>query len=95
MDLVKIQSADHHILLVAAQNSGPLKIFRLGDASRIIPVNDTDVSAVIRYKNGVMQKQEFYFGASFLSQSGRFLQTTEDVQTIEIKDVTGRVRQVP
>ena len=32
-----------------------------------------DMYATIKYKNGKITKQEFYYGDSFLSQSGRFI----------------------
>jgi hypothetical protein len=52
------------------------------------------VSAVLLMKDGRKQKQELYYGASFLSQSGRFLQLPAQVTGLEIKDAKGNLRRI-
>jgi enediyne biosynthesis protein E4 len=93
--LVKIAGAGNRLLLVASQNRGPLRVFKANQKLRLIPVYPMDVSAQIRYKNGKMQKQEFYYGASFLSQSGRFLQVTDSIASVVVMDFTGNRREIP
>ena len=84
--LVGLRGAKDRYLLAASQNRGPLKVFGLNKQAKIIPLKATDVSAVIRYKNGGMQKREFYCGTSFLSQSGRFLLVNDSIRSIEVFD---------
>jgi hypothetical protein len=43
-----------------------------------------DQSAIITAKNGAVQKQEFYYGSSFLSQSARFLTLNSEAASVEI-----------
>jgi hypothetical protein len=92
--LVKLLGAGNTSLIAASQNRGPLKVFALNKRLKSISVRPDDVSAVIRYRNGKMQKQEFYYGASFLSQSGRFLQVGDSVSAIEMTDSKGRKRSI-
>jgi ASPIC and UnbV/FG-GAP-like repeat len=90
--LVKLQGANGKCLLAAGQNRGPLKIFELKNEIKIIRVQPTDVSANIKYKNGTIRKEEFHYGSSFLSESGRFLNFDKNVISVEITDINGNKR---
>jgi hypothetical protein len=61
---------------------------------RVVALGPSDVSAVIRYKDGSSRKEECYYGSSFMSQSGRFLALTGDVVGVIVKDGTGKERKV-
>jgi ASPIC and UnbV/FG-GAP-like repeat len=92
--LVKIAGANGRYLVAASQNRGPLKVFRLKKNLKIIPLEPMDVKALITYKNGKTLVEEFYYGSSFLSQSGRFVQVNDQVTTVEItnsKDVKRKI----
>ncbi|CAN5769728.1 VCBS repeat-containing protein [soil metagenome] len=92
--LVKLRSGNGKLLVAASQNRDKLKLFQLKQNLQYISVEPLDVSAVITYKNGNKQKREFYYGASFLSQSGRFINIDSTVSSVVIKDVKGNKRQV-
>jgi ASPIC and UnbV/FG-GAP-like repeat len=92
--LVKLQSASGKCLLVAGQNRGPLKVFQLKNNARTIRVGPSDVSALLKYKNGLTRKQEIYYGSSFLSESGRFLNLDKNVESVEIYDVHGQTHKI-
>jgi hypothetical protein len=92
--LVKLQSARGKCLLAAGQNRGPLKIFELKNAPKIIRLLPSDVSAVLKYQNGTIRKQEIYYGSSFLSESGRFLNLDKNVTSVEITDANGKKRNL-
>jgi enediyne biosynthesis protein E4 len=91
---VKITGGDNKPLFLAGQNRGVLKVFKLANHSTSKTVDATDTYAVIKYKNGKMQKREFYYGASFLSQSARSLLICDSLQSIEITDMHGRKRRL-
>lgn len=91
--LVKLQSPTGY-LVAASQNRGPLKLFKMKAKVRNIPVEKNDSYAVIHYKNGQIERRELYHGYSFLSQSGRFISTGENVNLIDIFDVYGNHRQL-
>ncbi|MDP9080177.1 MAG: VCBS repeat-containing protein [Bacteroidota bacterium] len=92
--LVKLQSNTGKYMMAASQNRGALKIFELKRGVQNIKLQPDDQSAVITYNNGIKQKQEFYYGSSFLSQSGRFLTVNNDVKTVEITNTRGKTRSI-
>ena len=91
--MVGLKSASGKYLLAASQNRGPLKIFELKRKTIHIPLHSLDVTAIIRYKTGKVEKRECYYGNSFLSQSGRFLLVDNQVVSVEITDSRGQVRK--
>ena len=93
--LIKLRGKNNDYLLAASQNRGPLEIFRRkNEGQKIIPVQPLDVSALVTYKNGKKQKYEFEYGASFLSGSARFLNVSDKVISVEIKNSSGLVRKI-
>lgn len=92
--MVQLRSKEGHALIAASENRGPLKIFKQKLKVKMVPVTPADVSAVLLMKDGRKQKQELYYGASFLSQSGRFLQLPPQVTGLEIKDSKGNLRRI-
>jgi hypothetical protein len=93
--LIKIRSANNDYLLAASQNKGPLKIFSHKDLTqKLIPLQSSDVSALLFYKNGKKQKREIGCGSSFLSQSGHFLNVDKNVILVEVKDSNGKTRRI-
>jgi hypothetical protein len=93
--LVKLMGAKGNYLLAASQNKGPLKIFELKRPVHAIKLEPLDMFAIIKYKNGKTSKQEFYNGTSFLSQSGRFFNIDNSMESVQITDSFGRIRNIP
>ena len=92
--LIALKGADNKCLIAAGQNRGPLKVFQPNKQLHVINIQPSDISALITYMDGKKQKQEFYYGASFLSQSSRFLQPGDKIRSIEILDNKGSKRTV-
>jgi hypothetical protein len=92
--LVKLRGATGQYLVAASQNKDFLKLYQLEKNTGAIPINTGDVSALIRYKNGKIQKQELYYGSSFLSQSARFLRTDSTMSNITVTDDRGHRRVI-
>jgi hypothetical protein len=92
--LIKISGSGGEYLVAASEHSGPLRVFALQRKRKMIPVTPTDVSALIQFKNGKTQKEEFYYGSSFLSQSSRFLTIGTNVSLIRITDSKGNTRSL-
>ena len=92
--LVALRGAGGQYLLAAGQNRGPLKIFELKKDIRCIPVQPLDVSALLTYKDGSKRKEEIYYGSSFLSQSGRFINVDDQVTALQITDNMGSTRKI-
>jgi hypothetical protein len=92
--LVKLRSSNGKYLVAAAQNRSALKMFELKRKVRFIPLQPADISAEVKYKNGTLQKQEFYYGSSFLSQSVRFVSVDDNVVSVTIKNSNGISREL-
>jgi hypothetical protein len=92
--LVKLGGANGQYLVAASQNKAPLKVFRLKKNQKIIEMGPLDVKASIKYKNGHTVEQEFYYGSSFLSESGRFIRADDQVTEIEVTDSKGVRRKI-
>jgi hypothetical protein len=92
--LVKLRDAAGHYLVAASQNKDFLKLYQLQQPSGMIPVMPNEVSALIHYKNGKTQKEEIYYGSSFLSQSARFIRTNPAMSSVTVTDSQGRRRTI-
>ncbi|MCC6286776.1 MAG: VCBS repeat-containing protein [Chitinophagaceae bacterium] len=90
--LVKLQTKNKRYLLAATQNRGPLKLFELKKENNNIVLQSGDIMADITFKDGKKQRQEFYVGSSFLSQSAKFLSLGANAQSVTITDSRGRTR---
>ncbi len=92
--LVKLTGSENKYLVAASQNKDALKLFALRKNTKIIKANPDDVYAIIHYKNGSIQKQEFYYGSSFLSQSSRFLTVSKNVVSVSITNNKNQTRSI-
>ncbi|MDB5232596.1 MAG: RNA-binding protein, partial [Chitinophagaceae bacterium] len=92
--LVKLRTKNNGYMLAASENRGPLRMFKLKTNPRCIPLQANDVRAEIKYRNGISQTQEFYYGYSFLSQSARFLSINTGVSGVIIYDSKGQTRKL-
>ncbi|WP_460679301.1 VCBS repeat-containing protein [Mucilaginibacter koreensis] len=92
--LVKLKGAGNQYLLAATQNRDAMKLYRLKRQVKTYPLQPADAFAVINYKNGTKQRQEFYLGASFLSQSARFITLSSQMASVQIVNTKGQSRSV-
>ena len=87
--LVRLRDASgKKYLVAAAQNRGPVKIFRPNHTGTVIPVQPDDLAVILQGRDGRKSRLELNYGSSFLSQSGRFIilpQGASLVETIKIK----------
>jgi hypothetical protein len=92
--LVGLRGKNNNYLLAAGQNRGPLKVFTLKRKLHFVPLHPDDVTGVLTYRNGLSRKVEFYYGSSFLSQSGRFLKTDESMKSVTILNYAGVMSKI-
>ncbi len=92
--LVKLTGAGGKYLLAASQNKDIIKVFELKRPVRSVKLQPLDMFATIQYKNGKTARQEFYYGESFLSQSGRFFNIDQNMSAVSITDNFGRSRNI-
>ena len=92
--LVKLLSANRNYLVAASQHKDVLKVFELQRKIKTVKVNADDQFAIIKYKNGTVEKKEFYYGSSFLSESANFIEVNEHMASITITSGKGQSRSV-
>jgi hypothetical protein len=92
--LVRLAGAGGRLLLAAGQNRGELKVFEQRRGGRLAPLSPADRSALVRLRDGRQRREEFFYGESFLSQSGRFVEWSDPVVSIEITDEKGQKRSI-
>jgi len=93
--LIKLRGVDNKILFAASQNRGPMKVFLQKYTSRkLISLQPTDKTAIITLANGKQRKEELYLGNSFLSQSSRFLNVSDNVVSVQVINYSGQVKKI-
>ncbi|MEP6684617.1 MAG: VCBS repeat-containing protein [Parafilimonas sp.] len=95
--LAKIHDAKGEDLYVATQNQDSVMVYAKSIStknSKWISLQPEDFSADIVYKNGNKKHVEFYYGNTYLSQSSRKFEVTNDINKITITDFKGAKREV-
>lgn len=92
--MVKLVSGNGSYLAVASQYRGPVKVFELKRKVKTLNISPNDISALITYKDGRTQKEEFSFGSGFLSQSARFILVNPGMASAVIRSTDGKTRTV-
>jgi hypothetical protein len=90
--LVELRGSSGNYLVAASQNRDALKLFELKRKVKVVRIKPSEVSAIIKFKNGKTEKREFYYGSSFLSQSARSVTINENVASLIILDNKGEQR---
>ncbi|MES2112535.1 MAG: RNA-binding protein, partial [Bacteroidota bacterium] len=93
--LVKLKGAKGNYMIAATQNRDVMKIFELKRNVKTVALKPLDVFATVKYKDGKTGKMEFYNGTSFLSQSGRFFNIDQTMQSVTVTDSYGHTRVIP
>ena len=92
--LAKLRAANGKYVLVGTQNRGAVQVFRNNTSSRLIPAKADDEYAIIEFGNGKKQKQELYYGSSFLSQGSRFINLSHNAKACVIVNRKGEKREL-
>lgn len=90
--LAKLRSRGGGLLTAASQNRGPLQLFRSNRRQRLLPLQPSDVRAAVTLAGGKVQLFDLNYGASFLSQSGRFLPLPAGVVQVMVTNSKGQTR---
>lgn len=92
--MVQLRSGVKDLLLAGSQNQGPVKVFRLRSSAQLVALQPGETRAELKFRNGRVQAREFFYGSSFLSQSGRVLRVGKDVVELDIYGSKGSVRKL-
>lgn len=78
-------ASNNKLTIAAAQNASWLRFFQSRNKeTKIITLQLDDAFAMVALKNGQTRKEEFGFGSSFLSQSGRFMLLNPAIRSVDI-----------
>ena len=96
--IAEIQGANGTPLVTVTQNQDSLRLFApFSDASpssQTVRLEPTDAWAEVTLTSGKKQRQEFYYGSTYLSQSSRTLVIGENVASVVIYTFGGQKREV-
>ena len=93
--LAKIHTALNEDLFIVTQNQDSLLAFRAAKKPvKWYKLKGDDLSAELTYKDGRKKKIEFYYGSTYLSQSGRYLHADEQVTGITVTNFKGTKRKL-
>jgi hypothetical protein len=95
--LAKIHDAKGEDLYIATQNQDSLMVYERSankKPGKWINLQPEDFSADILYKNGNKKYVEFYYGSSYLSESSRKLELTNDIDKVVITNFKGIKREL-
>ena len=92
--LIRLSAPDGSLLVVSAQNRGPLELFHSSIPYKSIALAPGDCAAVVHLDDGRSCREELYYGDSYLSQSGRRLWVPSSAQSVEVITYNGETRLV-
>jgi enediyne biosynthesis protein E4 len=93
--VVQLHAADGSSIVLIGTNSDSLKVFRCKIKPRkTIMLFPDDCYAVIIDKAGKQYRREFYYGNTYLSQSSRSIDLTDNEKTITIFNTSGNKRVI-
>jgi len=93
--LAEVTAGPNQPLVLATQNSDSLRAFQHAPEvprRRVVPLQPLDRYATLRFEDGRTRRQEFFYGASYLSQSSRFLRVPDAAAEAVIYDAQGTSR---
>ena len=80
-------------VFIVTSNSDSIKVFSpVVQREKHIRLQSMDAYALIEWGDGLRQKQEFYYGSGFLSQSSRYLSLISGWKKIKIVTYSGEER---
>ena len=92
--MVQMVSPQGKLRVMVADNSGPLKVFGTDQSYEVIFAQPGDTYAEITTQSGDTYRQEFYYGSTYLSNSGRFILKHPYITNLTIYNKRGIARRI-
>ena len=93
--IAELISADGSSLFLISSNSDSLKVYRMHQArQKTILINPDETYAIVTSRHGIKYRQEFYYGNTYLSQSGRHLTISPNIRSAVIYNYSGKKREL-
>ena len=93
--IASLVSGNQKRIFLVTNNNDSLKIFTpVVQKEKHIRLQSMDAYAIIEWNNGIKQKQEFYYGSGYLSQSSRYLSLIPGWKKVKIVNYAGKERVI-
>lgn len=93
--LAELSLKDGSTIILSAQNSDTLKVFKsLSKSPGPIRLRKDEVCAEVTFRNGERSYHEFHYGSGYLSQSSRVLKISKDALSVKITSYKGETRSI-
>lgn len=92
--IAELSGAGDETFVLIGVNADSLRIFNSNVDRKKIALTPSDSYAIITNRDSSAYRQEFYFGSTYLSQSGRTLSVGERVKSVSIFNNNGSKRDV-
>ena len=91
--LASLVMGNQQKVFIVTSNNDSLKVFApVIQKGKHIKLKPMDAYAIIEWDNGLKQKQEFYYGTGYLSQSSRYLSLIPGWKRIKFVSYSGKER---
>jgi hypothetical protein len=91
--LASLVMGNQQKVFIVTSNNDSLKVFTpVMQKEKHIKLKPMDAYAIVEWENGQRQKQEFYYGSGYLSQSSRYLSLVPGWKRIKIVTYSGKER---
>lgn len=87
--LSKLILGGNRELILVGNNNDSLTAHRMNSSGKYYKAANDDSYAIVKLKNGKTYRHEFYFGSTYLSQSSRSLELSDDIAGIEVFNFLG------
>ncbi|MFM9838217.1 MAG: VCBS repeat-containing protein [Cyclobacteriaceae bacterium] len=90
--LAKLILHDGRELILAGVNNDQLKAHAVRAVKKYFTASANDSYAIVKFKNGKTRRYEFYYGSTYLSQSSRTMELSDEIVSFEVYDFAGKKR---
>ncbi len=90
--LITLVNAEGRDIILAGINNGKLKTHNTNSPTKHFTPLANDVYALVKLKNGITYKHEFYYGSTYLSSSTRKLSWSDQIDEITVYNSLGQHR---
>ncbi len=88
--LSKLILGDGRQLILVGNNNDTLTGHRVNTPKKHFIADKDDSYALVKLKNGKTYKHEFYFGSTYLSQSSRSMELSDNISNVEVYNFLGQ-----
>jgi hypothetical protein len=94
--IAKLRTKNNRYTVVTSRNQGTLQFFQPGEnaSAEILSVQPDDLAVVFTGSNGLIRREEIYYGSTFLSQSARFVVIPPQATQATITSFRGASRTI-